>query len=56
MKHTSIRIILPLVTQYDLCLEKMDVKTAFLHGILEEEIYMCRPKGFEEKGKENWAC
>ena len=29
------------------------MKTVFLHGDLEEEIYMQQPKGFEVKGKEN---
>jgi hypothetical protein len=29
----------------------MDVKTTFLHGDLEEEIYMKQPKGFVVKGK-----
>ena len=34
----------------------MDVKTAFLHGDLEEEIYITQPDGFKVAGKENWAC
>jgi ATP-binding cassette subfamily B (MDR/TAP) protein 1 len=34
----------------------MDVKTAFLHGDLHEEIYMEQPDGFEEKGKEDYVC
>jgi hypothetical protein len=29
----------------------MDVKTKFLHGDLEEEIYMKQPEGFVVKGK-----
>ena len=29
------------------------MKTAFLHGELEEEIYMLQPEGFVETGKEN---
>ena len=29
----------------------MDVKTTFLHGDLEEEIYMKQPEGFVVKGK-----
>ena len=31
----------------------MDVKTAFLNGELQEEIFMKQPDGFIEKGKEN---
>ena len=34
----------------------MDVKTTFLHGDLEEDIYMNQPKGFMEKGKKELVC
>ncbi|KAG8492742.1 hypothetical protein CXB51_010463 [Gossypium anomalum] len=56
VKHSSIRILLALVTQYDLELAQLDVKTAFLHSDLEEEIYMTQPDGFKVAGKENWFC
>ena len=40
VKMSSIRVVLGLVASLDLELEQLDVKTAFLHGDLEEEIYM----------------
>ena len=40
IKMTSIRTILSLVAAKDLHLEQLDVKTTFLHGDLEEDIYM----------------
>ena len=45
VKHSSIRILLALVAQYELDLDQLDVKTVFLHDDLEEEIYMTQPIG-----------
>jgi hypothetical protein len=45
-----------LVATFDLEIEKMDVKTMFLHGDLEEEIYMKHPEGFVVKGKQELVC
>lgn len=51
MKRTSIRVVLGLVASMDLELKQMDVKNAFFHGDLKEEIYMTQPEGFEVEGK-----
>ena len=53
VKMTSIRTILSLVAVEDLHLKQLDVKTTFLHGDLEEDIYMQQPQGYEVKGKKN---
>ena len=34
----------------------MDMKTIFIHGDLEEEIYMKHPEGFISKGKDELVC
>ncbi|KAE8719673.1 hypothetical protein F3Y22_tig00109926pilonHSYRG00011 [Hibiscus syriacus] len=56
VRHTSIRAVLALVASWDLHLEQMDVKTAFLHGDLEEQIYMRQPEGFTQPGNEHLVC
>ena len=48
---TSIRFLLSIAAAYDLEIEQMDVKTTFLHGDLEEEIYMSQPEHNVVKGK-----
>ena len=53
---TSIRAILSIIATENLFLEQLDVKIAFLHGDLEEEIYMEQPECYDVKGKESFFC
>ena len=48
VKHCSIRVLMAIINMYDLELEQMDVNTSFLHGELEETIYMQQSEGFVE--------
>ena len=49
-------MIIDLAALYDLEIHQMDVKTTFLNGDLEEEIYMEQPEGFVVPGKERKVC
>ncbi len=56
IKHSSIKVLLAMVALHDLELKQLDVKIAFLHGELEEQIYMSRPEGFVILGMKNHVC
>ena len=45
MMMSIIRLVLGMVAAENLHLEQLDVKTTFLHGDLEEDIYMIQQKG-----------
>uniref|UniRef100_A0A2N9IBW6 Integrase catalytic domain-containing protein n=1 Tax=Fagus sylvatica TaxID=28930 RepID=A0A2N9IBW6_FAGSY len=55
VKLTTIRLVLGIVAAENLHLEQLDVKTAFLHGDLEEDIYMQSATGIHSarKGEPN---
>nr|KYP36589.1 Retrovirus-related Pol polyprotein from transposon TNT 1-94 [Cajanus cajan] len=53
---SSIRVLIALASIHRLVIHQMDVKTAFLNGELEEEIYMTQPEGCEVPGQENKVC
>ena len=49
VKQTSIRVMMVKAARFGLKVEQMDVRTAFLHGDLEEQIFMEIPEGFENE-------
>jgi hypothetical protein len=51
-RMTTIRMLLSLAASYGLLVHQMDVKTTFLNGELDEEIYMDQPDRFVVKGEE----
>src|SRR5438270_549399 len=56
VRFASLRAILAIVAKLDLELVQMDIKTAFLHGELDEEIFMDQPEGFRSEGQESKVC
>ena len=52
----SFRVIMALVAHFDMELHQMDVKTAFLNGDLNEEVYMIQPEGFVANDSGKLVC
>lgn len=48
VKCCSIRVLMEIINQFDLEFEHLDIKTTFLHGDIEETIYMEQTEGFVE--------
>ena len=55
-RYTSIRSVLALATMMKWKIHQMDVKTTFLNGVVEEEVYMEQPLGFETHDRESHVC
>ncbi|GJX27648.1 zinc finger, CCHC-type containing protein [Tanacetum coccineum] len=53
---STIRLLIAMASIHNLIIHQMDVKTAFLNGDLEEEVYMNQPQGFILPGNENKVC
>ena len=55
-RYESIRYQLTHAALQDWEIKAMDVKLAYLHGVLEEKIYMEQPEGFIAQGEEDKVC
>ena len=55
-RNTSVRSLLALANAHDLEVHQMDVKTAFLNGSLDCDIYMSQPEGFVDPDRPNHVC
>jgi hypothetical protein len=55
-RYTSIRAIMAIAAEMGWRIHQMDVKTAFLNGFIEEEVYIEQPQGFEVSDRETHVC
>jgi len=56
VKAATIRLVLSLAVSRNWCLRQLDVQNAFLHGFLEEEVYIKQPLGYEDRSKPHYLC
>jgi hypothetical protein len=56
IKMATIRTILSIAVSKGWSLRQLDVQNAFLHGILEEEVYMRQPPGYGDSTKPDFVC
>jgi hypothetical protein len=55
-RYTSIRTIIAIAAKMKWKLHQMDVKTTFLNGVIEEEVYIEKPQGFEVEDRKSHVC
>ena len=54
--YTSIREVISIAAEMGWRIHQMDVKTTFLNGVIQEEVYIEQPEGFELHGSESHVC
>ena len=56
VKMTSVQLFISLVATYNWDFHQLDIKNAFLHGDLQEEVYMEQLPGFVAQGEKGRVC
>ncbi|KAK8933850.1 hypothetical protein KSP39_PZI015291 [Platanthera zijinensis] len=56
VRMETMRAFLAIAAQSSLLVHQLDVKSAFLNGDIDEEVYVSQPEGFIEEGKEELVC
>ena len=56
IKATTIRLVLSIAISRGWSLRQLDVQNAFLHGVLEEEVFMRQPPGYENYSTPHYVC
>lgn len=56
VKSATIRLVLSLAVSKGWSLRQLDVQNAFLHGLLEEEVYMHQPPGYADSVHPTYVC
>ena len=56
VKHSTVWIVFALAVNSSWSLRQLDVKSAFLHGTLEEDVFMEQPQGYIDADKPQYVC
>jgi hypothetical protein len=56
VKLTTIHLLLSIVVSRNWCLRQIDIQNAFLHEVIDEDVYMKQPPGFEDPSHPTFLC
>ncbi|XP_052126145.1 uncharacterized protein LOC113209233 [Frankliniella occidentalis] len=56
IRRSVLRMLFSVAVNFNLKIDHLDVKTAFLYGDLSEDVFMCQPEGFSVEGSESHVC
>lgn len=56
VKQPTLRLVLALAVQFGWSLRQLDVSNAFLHGVINEDVYMRQPPGYVDPSRPSHVC